>query len=83
MCWEGKTPRVRELGVDLGMAQPLDAVAHDVRRIEEERHLVQGVGLLGPRRRPVVAVLDEERHPLLEAALVEQARLVDQEPLDR
>src|SRR5215510_934308 len=44
-----------------------------------ERVVVERVGLVRRRRHPIVAVLGEELIPLVEALLVEQARLAEHE----
>ena len=61
------------------MLEPLDARAHELAVIIEERGLIERALLAGDRRHPVGAVLREQRHPFAKAPLVEEQRLVDEE----
>src|SRR5262249_56965509 len=49
----------------------------------EQRGPVEWARLVGRRRHPIGAVVGEKLHPLAEAPLVEQPRLVDQEFFER
>ena len=50
--------------------------------VEHQRHLGPRISLLQPCRRPVIAVVGEELHPFLEAALVKHPRLAHEKSLD-
>src|SRR5882672_472717 len=64
------------------LLQALDAQLEEQLVLVGERVVVERIGLVRRRRHPVVAVLGEELVPLVEALLVQQARLANDE-LDR
>src|ERR1041385_8482079 len=61
------------------LLQPLDAQLEEQLVLVGERVVVQRIGLARRSRHPVVPVLGEDLVPLVEALLVEQARLPDHE----
>ena len=75
--------RGRRLHMDARVLQALDPCPHQVAVVIEQRCLVERALLIGHRRHPIGAVLGEQLHPIAESALVEQARLVDEELLER
>ena len=68
--------------MDLRVVEPRQTRSHDLAVVEEDRHRLVGILLVGRARHPIIAVLGEQAHPLLEAALVEETRLPEEEPLD-
>jgi hypothetical protein len=69
--------------MDARVLQALHARLHQLAVVIEQRSLVKWARLVGRRRHPIGAVVGEELHPLAEAPLVEQPRLVDQEFFER
>ena len=65
------------------MPQPLEADVHHPLVVVEQRRAALGAHLVGLERHPIDAVLGEQVAPFLEAPLVEQLHLVDEEFLDR
>jgi hypothetical protein len=68
--------------VDAGVLQTIDPRLHQIAVVVEQRGLVERAFLVGDRRHPIGAVLGEQPHPVAEAPLVEEARLVDHERLE-
>ena len=75
-------PHRRDLGPEGVVAELADADVHQLPVLVEDREPVDRVVLIRLRRHPVDAVLGVEVAPVLEAALVDQPGLVEQEFLD-
>ena len=72
----------RDLGPEGVVPELADADVHQIAVLVEDRQAVDRVVLVRLRRHPVDAVLGVEVAPVLEPALVDQPRLVEEEFLD-